>query len=125
MDRHNLTFRQAATALLFWTLTAGFYSCEKVQFTTATVDPGQTFYFQADIQPVFNNTCINCHNGGLSPDLRTGKSYSALKNGGYLNTPAETSKLYTIMNKSSHLSRSTENDRLKVLGWIRQGALNN
>ena len=104
---------------------AGFISCEKYTFTPPTVDPSATWSFQADIQPIFNANCITCHGGSLTLDLREGKSYNALTKGGYVNPPAETSRLYAQLTSSSHIARSTETDRLKILYWIAQGAKNN
>jgi len=104
---------------------AGFYSCEKYKFIPPAVDPSATWHLQADIQPIFNASCISCHGGALAPDLREGKSYQSLTKGGYVALPAESSKLYATMKEASHLPRSTETERLKILYWITQGAQNN
>lgn len=117
--------RQSLAAITLLVAVAGFTSCEKYTFTSPAVDPNATWHLQADIQPIFTANCITCHGGSLSPDLRDGKSYNALTKGGYVNAPAETSKLYTQISSSSHIARSTEADRLKVLYWITQGAQNN
>jgi hypothetical protein len=103
----------------------GFSSCEKNSYAVQAVDPSATWHFQADIQPIFSANCVTCHGGSRAPDLRDGKSYLALTKGGYVNTPAASSKLYTKMSGSDHASRSTEGEKLKVLYWITQGALNN
>jgi hypothetical protein len=104
---------------------AGITSCEKYTYPAPTVDPNTTWSFSKDIQPIFNANCISCHGGNRSPDLRAGKSYLALTKGGFVSLPAETSRLFVQMNSSSHISRSSETDRLKVKYWITQGALNN
>ena len=103
---------------------AGFSSCEKASYDPAAVNPDKTWLFQTDIQPVFNAKCIECHKGTLSPDLRDGKSFTALSKA-YLTAPAETSRLYLQMHKSDHIPYSTDASKLKVLYWITQGALNN
>ena len=117
--------RQLVTAVILLLAIAGFSSCEKYKFTPPAVDPNTTWKLSTDIQPVFNAGCISCHGGSVPPDLREGRSYNALTKGGYVNTPAESSKLYLIMNEASHLPRSTDTERLQVLYWITQGAKNN
>ena len=102
-----------------------FSSCEKYSYMGPTVDPNATWHFQTDIQPIFTANCITCHGSIQSPNLSNGKSYLALTNGGYVNLPAVSSKLYVQMTSSSHTARSTDTEKLKVLYWITQGALNN
>jgi hypothetical protein len=125
MNHYNMKIKSIFAAVLLLTITAAFYSCEKYKYTPPAVDPQTTWHFQADIQPIFTANCVACHAGSLSPDLRDGKSYQSLKGSGYINLPAENSKLYKQMNTTSHLPRSTETDRLKVLYWITQGTQNN
>ena len=119
--------KQSLVAVILLAAFTGFTSCEKYSFLPPAVNPNETWHFQGDIQPIFSAKCISisCHGGPQAPDLRPGKSYNALTKGGYVNAPAETSRLYVKMNSSEHLPRSTEADRLKVLYWIQQGALNN
>jgi len=118
--------RQSLVTVIILAMAAGFISCEKYSYSPPSIDPSVTWHFQTDIQPIFiNDNCVNCHNGTRSPDLRSGKSYDALTKGGFVNSPAASSILYNQMNKSDHLPRSTEADRLKVLYWITQGAQNN
>lgn len=104
---------------------AWIYSCEKYSFTPQSVDPDAQWSFKNDIQPVFTSNCIKCHGGSKTPDLREGKSYQVLTKGGYVNLPAETSRLYSTMKGADHISHTTEPERLKVLYWITQGAQNN
>ncbi len=70
---------------------------------------------------------LACHNGKIQfPDLRSGKSYASLKSGGYITPPGETSILYhQITTNSAHIPRTTDVQKLEVLYWINQGALNN
>lgn len=100
-------------------------SCEKFQSQQPLVDPNATWSFKNDIQPIFTGNCISCHGGTRNPDLRDGKSFQSLTNGHYIDLPAESSLLYSTMSSSGHISRSSEEDRLKVLYWITQGAQNN
>lgn len=116
--------RQILGALILIAAVEGFSSCEKYSYTPPAVDPDATWHFQTDIQPIFNANCVTCHGGTKSPDLRDGKSYLSLTNDAFVNTPGETSKLYTKLT-GSHLSRATDTERSKILGWINQGALNN
>ena len=102
-----------------------FGSCEKYSFIVETVNPADTVYFQTEIQPIFNSICINCHGGSRNPDLRNGNSYSSLTSGGYVDLPAESSKLYLKINSSDHASFTLPGEKQKILIWIQQGAHNN
>jgi hypothetical protein len=100
-------------------------SCEKYTYTPPVLNPADTVHFQTEIQPIFNGICINCHNGALAPDLRSGKSYNSLTTGGYVNLPAETSLLYKQVISASHTARTTDLQKQQILVWIEQGAHNN
>jgi hypothetical protein len=119
--------RQILVALVLIAAVEGFSSCEKYSFSPPAVDPNQIWHFQTDIQPIFNTNCVTCHNGVKQfPDLRNGKSYLALTKGGFITLPGETSRLYHQMSTNSeHIPRTTDLEKLKVLSWIKQGALNN
>lgn len=124
LNRKKLSnFIYAATMLASITVLS---SCERYQFSPPVIDQNTTLLFATDIQPIFTANCIACHGGSQQPDLRAGNSYASLTTGGYVtNTPAESSRLYVKMTSGSHISRSTDTDKLKVLTWIKQGAKNN
>jgi hypothetical protein len=124
MNQKLNRIRQILVALVLIAAVTGISSCEKYSYTLPTVDPNTILYF-SDIQLIFNANCISCHGATKAPDLREGKSYLALTKGGYVNAPAESSKLYSKMIGSDHAPRSTDTDKQKVLIWITQGALNN
>jgi hypothetical protein len=126
MNQKVKKLRQILVAVVILAAVAGFTSCEKYKILPFPFDPNATWSFKNDIQPIFiNDKCIDCHNGTRSPDLRQGNAYNSLTNGGYVNAPGVTSRIYVRMNSQDHLSRSSETDRLKVLNWIDQGAKNN
>ncbi|MCX6333338.1 MAG: hypothetical protein NT092_03440 [Bacteroidia bacterium] len=125
MNWETRKIRKILTTIFFITIISGVMSCEDFKVTQPAVDPLATWSLQTDIQPIFNNNCNSCHGATRSPNLREGKSYTALTNGGYVTLPADKSKLYSTMEGAEHISRSTETDRLKVLYWITQGAKNN
>jgi hypothetical protein len=105
---------------------AGFTSCEKYTFTPPEVDPNKAWSLKDDIQPIFSAKCVSCHGGALSPDLRSGKSWDALKKGGFVDLPAETSELYVqVAAKSSHIPKTSDVEKQMILYWITQGAKNN
>jgi hypothetical protein len=122
--------RQSLALVIILTLVAGFASCEKVGLLPAPFNKDTAWSFKADIQPIFSGSkCTDCHNGTRSPDLRSGKSYAALTGVvKYVNAPesAESSRLYLKMTSSSgsvnHSIKTTENEKLTVLYWIKQGA---
>lgn len=123
----NRKLGKTRTALAFAVIisaTAILASCEKYTYNPPAIDPNATWSFSADIQPIFNShKCTDCHGGVQRPDLREGKSYAALKTGGYIAAPGENSRLYKQM-ASGHQG-ATQSDALKVLYWINQGAKNN
>jgi hypothetical protein len=102
-----------------------FSSCEKYTYVIETVNPVDTVYFQAQIQPIFTDNCITCHHGTRNPDLRDGYSYESLTTGGYVNQPAETSRLYLQVTSSSHTPYTLPTEKQLILIWIQQGAQNN
>ena len=85
--------------------------------------------FSADIAPIFAAKCVSCHTTGKqSPDLSSGKAFSAINSTRYINSssPAD-SKIYTRpkpSNTDSH-PKYSEAEAALVLGWIQQGAKNN
>jgi hypothetical protein len=113
------------TALVLVGSMALLASCEKYAYQVETVDPVEPVSFQTQIQPVFTNNCITCHRGSRNPDLRAGSSYDALKNGGYVTQPAESSRLYLQIISSSHTAFTLDNEKQLILIWIQQGAENN
>jgi hypothetical protein len=102
-----------------------FASCEKYTFMIETVNPVDTVYFQSEIQPIFTANCIICHKGTRNPDLRNGNSYSSLTTDGFVNLPAESSRLYTQIISNSHESLTLPAEKQKILIWIQQGAQDN
>lgn len=95
------------------------------------VDPnpdGDPISFATQVQPIFDNKCIGCHNtGGTLPDLTAGKSYNQIVPG-YVNTatPAE-SKVYKTPTAATawHSRKYSSNEAAIVLTWIQEGAKNN
>lgn len=125
MNSEIYRISKVATAAIMFSVILILASCEKVQITAPSVDPNATWTLSSDIQPIFTSKCASCHNGTKPADLRAGKSYTSLTNKGFVTSPAASSVLYTTMTGSDHLSRSTDAEKLKVLYWIQQGALNN
>ncbi len=127
MNQKLKRIRMILIALTLTTAVAGLISCEKYQYTERPVDPNATWHFSTDIQPIFNANCVTCHGGVQTPDLRTGKSYSALTKGKFVVAgDGANSILYIqITTNSAHIPRTTDPEKLKILYWINQGALNN
>jgi hypothetical protein len=100
-------------------------SCEKYTYETEVINPVDTVHFETQIQPIFSNNCITCHKPPRNPDLRDGHSYESLTSGGFVNQPAETSRLYRQVTSSSHNSFTLPAEKQLILIWIQQGALNN
>lgn len=125
MNLKVMKLRLSLTVVIILIAAAGFTSCEKIGIKPIPFDPTTIWHFQADVQPIFNANCISCHNGSKSPDLRDGKSFSALSKG-YIAAPAETSRLFVkISSDSQHIPRTSDTQKLIILNWLKQGAKNN
>ncbi len=81
--------------------------------------------YSGDVQTIFDASCVMCHSGGQSPDLRPDWSYDELIDGGYVDTDFPCSSyIYEILT-GSHSDRVTEDEVLTILGWIDEGAQDN
>jgi hypothetical protein len=125
MNKKLIKNGQILIALVITTVVFGISSCEKYSYTPPVIELTDTIYFQTEIQPIFTANCKSCHGAIQAPDLRPGNSYKSLTENGYVDLPAATSKLYTMMIRADHAPRSTDLDKQKVLIWITQGAMDN
>jgi hypothetical protein len=121
MDQKTIMIKRWLIAVVVVIAAAAFSACEKIAVQPIPFNPSTQWNFQADIQPIFTANCITCHNGSRSPDLRDGKSYSALSKG-YVNLPGSSSRLYVKITSSDHIPRTSDNQKLMILNWIDQGA---
>jgi len=104
-------------------------SCEKITYNVEAINPGggsvDTVHFATQVQPIFTSHCITCHHPPRSPDLREGYSYASLTSGGYVTSPAASSRLYKQLTSSSHTSFTIPAEKQTIYDWILQGAMNN
>ena len=94
-------------------------------------DPVDVSY-SIDIQPMWDNDCVSCHQGNIPPDLRPTTSYISLLNGGYvISENADDSVLYHSLLGSNGVSLMPpgaiwpSSSIQKVEVWINEGAKNN
>ena len=125
MNQRLNILRQVLAALIVIAAIGGLSSCEQYSWIPEVVNPTDSVYFQAEIQPIFTANCASCHGAIKAPDLRDGYSYEALTEGDYVELPGEESELYTKMTSGDHIPKSSDVDKQKVLIWINQGAHNN
>jgi len=98
--------------------------CEKYIILPPVIEEGISYSEQ--VQPIFNDKCVNCHSGNQKPDLRPEESYGYLMDNGYVDTlNPESSKIYTKLQSGAHASRATEEEKLTILQWVTEGAENN
>ena len=98
-------------------------ACEKYIILKPEIEEGVSFSLQ--IQPIFDDKCLKCHSRNLKPILKSEESYDALIDGDYVDTnDPEASIIYQEL-RESHDSRATEEEKLFILQWITEGALNN
>ena len=128
MEKIIKTISKLAMLMLMLSLTGCYYD-EVIEPTP--LPPDFEASFATDIQPIFNQNCIGCHGGAINPDLRSGSSYAALTNGGFVvPSDAVNSILYkslkgegaAVMPPSGAISTAKIN---LVKSWIEDGALNN
>lgn len=112
--------------------TIGFMSsCEKQYFVPEPEKdptiPVDSISYADDMQLFFDNSCVGCHNGsGIPLNLSPGVSYDAIINGGYISSPAASSKLYVKITPGESMAQyATNAERSMTLQWIEEGALNN
>jgi len=106
----------------------GFVACEEYTYDPGRLDPNRVISFSDDLIPIFEEKCVSCHGGALSPNLSKDKAYNTLTTKGYIsddpeNTPEE-SGIYTKL-AAGHSTAVTELEINMILQWIRQGAENN
>jgi len=114
-----------AVIFVVFALTVLIASCEKYSYLVEEVDPEEPVLFQEDIQPIFTRSCIACHKGTREPDLRDGFSYESLTTGGFVEKPAESSKLYRKLESAGHSAFTLPEEKQKIFYWIEQGAPDN
>jgi hypothetical protein len=119
MKIYKLIIRLLALPLLVFFL----YSCEK-----ETLEPyefaGEVSYTD-DIVPIFENKCVGCHGGTREPNLSTGTAHETLKAGNYLTPANESALLYSGMTADDHPVKPSEEEKQKILKWIKDGAPEN
>ena len=91
--------------------------------------------FQTDIQPIFDQNCISCHNGTIELDFRTGNSYNALMSlpeESIIPGDADDSELIEMLKQNGDTDNpmppSGPMPIAKInlfISWINEGALNN
>lgn len=84
--------------------------------------------FSDDITPLFQSTCVSCHDGTTAyPDLTKNNAYSSLQNGNYISTSApDESILITKLNSGHPYENALSNiDIERLIRWMETGALDN
>lgn len=84
--------------------------------------------YSLDMQPYFDASCVQCHNGtGVPLNLAPNVSYNELISGGYIDTSEPSSSLlYTKTASGGSMEQySTSSEAAMTLKWIEQGALDN
>lgn len=67
-------------------IAVAFLVCNSCQYESIKyTDSGQQINFEKEIQPIFNTSCIACHNGIVAPlDLRENVAFKNLQDAGFL-----------------------------------------
>jgi hypothetical protein len=102
-------------------------ACEKVVFEPIVI-PNDDLSFAVDIQPIFNANCKSCHPPTKGLDLTGPNAYDALVPvyvAASDSTNPEGSRLYRKLVGSSHMLRTSDVEKQKIIKWISQGVPNN
>ncbi len=84
--------------------------------------------FSDDVIPVFNSSCVSCHDGIVAyPNLTSANAYQSLISGNYIDTEdAASSTLIQKLNEDHPFEGAITSAELqKIILWINQGALDN
>ena len=100
-----------------------FGSCEKVVYPIPELP--DTVSYSLDIQPIWDNKCVSCHDGDRDPDLRPEQSYEALISGEYIDvdSPEDSDLMKKLY--GTHDSRATESEKQLIQLWMGEGAKDN
>ncbi len=126
MRKIQLIFSILIVALAFGACEYTFIVPEEIPVIDVDDPNARQVSFAQEIQPIFTNDCVACHNGLTSPNLSEGNSFAAIA--GYINsTDPELSEIVTKPSPtaSGTHKKYTAAQAALVLGWIKQGAKNN
>jgi uncharacterized membrane protein len=81
-----------------------------------TIDPCATTSFATNVKPIIDNNCIQCHNGGQFPDLRT-----------FANISANATRVKNqVSSRSMPVGGSLTNAEIEaIVCWVENGTPNN
>ena len=103
-------------------------SCEKEYFEKPKLDFSIPVSFSTDLQPILTSKCAGsgCHDNSYPPNLLKDKSFSALWDGGYIDTATPSlSNLMIRLNKDMPKGKLPQSDINKFEAWIIQGGKDN
>ena len=92
------------------------------------IEVDEEISFSADIEPIFQATCIACHNGiTTNPDLTENNAFASLSSGNYISTTdPEESTLITKINSGHPYENALTNSEVeKLILWMEAGAKDN
>lgn len=118
---------KAAVLVLLLSLTGCYYDevLEEISVPVPT-----EISFANDIQPIFTESCVQCHPAFSAPDLTVGNSYAAITNGTYI-VPNDVAGSLLYQRMIDNANPMPPNGKLAtaklnlVKAWIEKGALNN
>jgi len=95
----------------------------------AEIPDDEVVSFKDDVQPIFDEKCIGCHNGNFAnPDLREGNAYNAIVPQYIIAGDAENSEFYQKLPGNDHqdIDIVLTNEEIGIIkAWIDRGGENN
>ena len=122
----KLLFKYHSKILCVFIISIVFTSCTKkyIEFPEANT----SISYKDNIQPIFNNSCINCHNQQANTfNLKTGYSYKSLLNNNLIDIdkPSKSVLLIKINNNHPYEEAVNTYEYNLIDKWITEGANDN
>lgn len=117
---------KAAVVILMLSLSSCYYD-EVIEIVLP--DEDVVISFKDDIQPIFTDKCVACHNGGINPDLTEGNAFNAIVPDYVQEGVADGSALYLKAPGNGHPINAgfvlSAFELALIETWINNGAENN
>jgi hypothetical protein len=113
--------------LIFLGLTS-LQSCYYDVVIEAEESNTSTQSFSGDVLPILRTSCASCHDGTIIlPDLRDANAYKSIVHGNYtsVSDPENSMLIQKIRSGHPYANALTESEIQRIVGWIKEGALNN
>ena len=109
-------------------LLIGLDSCYFDVVVTEDIDEIAEISFSQDVVPIFQSSCVSCHDGVITvPNLTKEFAYESLVNGNYISVSSPSaSGLITQVNSAHPFAGALTETEIEIITkWMAEGAENN